>query len=341
MKLFYVLKTNGICDLLVKILYSIAMFFCLPTKAICQSDGPWEIPVLVIRYFPLAQNGMNIDISVTSNVSETKFEIEKKCVKQTQDVIDSLENGSRFRAYLDPTAKPSLRFKIVDTLTFEEALPINPSKKDKPDYFKIMERVKIKEYVEKKNVKEVWIWAYHSKEVSPWESNMSSPFGDVSNSDRDQLDLPVLKKTYTVYHYNYQRESEMAVHNHLHQIEAIMRKHGGELWKNFEGSPGAWICGNCHFPPNGRFDYDYKNKEGVNSVIEDWKPDFKNSKRIFLNCEKWQSSGLNWYIYWMQSIPGLGNNIEYSNKEVLSNWWIFIGDYDFAIRNNFKLFKTK
>ena len=32
-----------------------------------------------------------------------------------------------------------------------------------------------------------------------WEPNMASPFGDVSNSDRDPGDLPVLKKTYTVY----------------------------------------------------------------------------------------------------------------------------------------------
>lgn len=341
MKNFYDLKTYCLSDRYLRLVYCILLLVCFPPLAISNTIGPWEIPVLVIRYFPLAKNGVNIDISVTSNVGETKFEIDKKCVKQTQDVIDCLENGSRFRAYLYPTAKPSLKYKIVDTLTFDEALPVNLTKKDKPDYFKIMERVKIQDYVENKNVKEVWIWAYHSKQVSPWESNMSSPFGDVSNSDRDQLDLPILKKTYTVYHYNYQRETDMAVHNHLHQIEAIMRKYGGDLWKKFEGSPGAWICGNCHFPPNGRFDYDYKNKEGTNSVIEDWKPDFKKSKKTFMNCEKWQSSGLNWYVYWMQSIPGLENNIEYSNQEVISNWWVFIGDYDYAIKNNLKLYKIK
>ena len=38
----------------------------------------------------------------------------------------------------------------------------------------------------------------------------------------------------------YERGTDMAVHNHLHQIEAVMRQYGGELWQTFEGNPGAW-----------------------------------------------------------------------------------------------------
>ena len=85
-----------------------------------------------------------------------------------------------------------------------------------------MRRVNIRQWVEQKGVKEVWIWGYHGGVVGLWESNMAGPFGDISNSNRDPNDLPVLKKTYTVYHYNYQRGASEAIEDHMHQIEAVL-----------------------------------------------------------------------------------------------------------------------
>ena len=90
------------------------------------------------------------------------------------------------------------------------------------DYKKIMQRVNIKQWVEQKDVKEVWIWGYHGGVLDLWESNMAGPYGDISNSNRDTNDLPVLKKTYTVYHYNYQRGASEAMEDHIHQIEAVL-----------------------------------------------------------------------------------------------------------------------
>jgi len=199
----------------------------------------------------------------------------------------------------------------------------------------VIARIKISDWVEKKGVGEVWIWGYHSKQIAPVESNMASVHGNISNSHRDPLDLPILSKTYTVYHYNYERNAAMAVHNHLHQIEAVMRHHGGELWPIFEGKPGAWRCGNCHFPVNGTKDYDYANKTFVESDIEDWRPEgFGTKQRI--NCDKWNGDDMKWYVYWMQSIPGAENGLTYQQKK-LSNWWEFTGDYDQAVRRKSKL----
>ena len=90
------------------------------------------------------------------------------------------------------------------------------------DYNAIMQRINIQRWVERRGVKEVWIWGYHGGVLDLWESNMASPFGDVSNSNRDPNDLPVLKSTYTVYHYNYQRGASEAVEDHIHQIEAVL-----------------------------------------------------------------------------------------------------------------------
>lgn len=279
--------------------------------------APWTIPVLVINYFPLTKDSQNIDIRVTSNVGAPLKVIEAKCLRMTGEVIRALEDGSRFRPYRNPKASPSLKYKIVDRLTFYEPVPLHPKKKQYTDFNKIMERVKIAAWVEKKGVREVWIWGYHSKEIGPVESNMASVHGNVSNSARDSFDLPVLKHTYTVYHYNYEREAAMAVHNHLHQIEAVIRHHGGELWKTFEGQPGAWRCGNCHFPVNGKKDYDYANKQYVRSDIEDWRPEgFGKRKRI--NCDRWGGDDMKWYIYWMQAIPGANNRLAFKGRP-LSN----------------------
>jgi hypothetical protein len=300
-----------------------------------RTAAPWTIPVLVINYFPLTADKSRIDIKVTSNVDAPVKDIEEKCRRDTQATIEALEQGSRFRPYRNPDATPSLKYKIVDTITFYEPVPHHPTKPNLSDYKKMMERVNIKEWVEEKGVREVWIWGYHSKTLGPVESNLASVYGDVSNSDRDSRDLPILRHTYTVYHYNYERGPDMAVHNHLHQIEAVMRHHGGELWRIFEGVPGAWRCGNCHFPVNAVSDYDYANKRYVESDIEDWRPEGVG-RRQKLNCDRWEASDLKWYIYWMQAIPGAKNGLTYKSRP-LSNWWEFFGDYDQAVLRRTKL----
>ncbi len=295
------------------------------------AEGPWVVPVLEVRYFPLTADGKRIDVKVTHNVGGPLKDIVAKCDRMTREAAQALEEGSRFRAYRNPRAAPSLKYVVVGRKTYFEAMPPNPRKKKRADYIKMLLRENIRDWVENKGVKEVWIWGYHSRDLEPWESNMAGPFGDVSNSDRDPFDLPVLKKTYTVYHYNYERDTSEAVHNHIHQIEAVMRHHGGALWQTFEGKPGAWRAGNCHFPPNGKSDYDWANKAYVLSDIEDWRPEGLG-KMQKLNCDKWEGDSLKWFVYWMRSIPGASNGLTYRGKS-LTNWWAYLGDYDFAVRN--------
>ena len=293
------------------------------------SQGPWTIPVLEIRYFPLTTDGKNIDIAVTSNVGAPLSVIRDKCDTLTKEVAGALEEGSRFRAYKNPGAKPSLKYEIIETIEFLEPLPHHAAKKF-PDYKKVLERVNIKDYVENKGVKEVWIWGYHSKELAPWESNMASPYGDISNSDRDPDDLPILNSTYTVYHYNYERSASEATENHMHQIESMLMHFNKELFELFTGKPGNWRCGNCHYPPNGTTDYDWRNKEYAKTDIEDWRPE-SAGEQITINCDRWDADSLKWFIYWMRSLPGAGNNLTYKGKK-LTDWWVLVGDYDGAVQ---------
>ena len=305
--------------------------FVLTARAPGQNEinGPWTVPILEIRYFPATADGKKIDINITSNVGSSLDTIRKKCDRMTRETMSALSEGSRYHAYSNPAAKPSIVFEVLETKEYLEPLPRDPKKPKFPDYTKILQREDIRKWVEEKGVKEVWIWGYHSKDLAPWESNMASPFGDVSNSDRDAKDLPILKKTYTVYHYNYERDTSEAVHNHIHQIEAVMRHHGKDLWSIFEGKKGAWRAGNCHFPPNAEHDYDWANKRFVDSDIEDWRPEgFGKMNRI--NCDTWDGDGLKWFVYWMRSIPGADSGLSYKGKP-LTNWWAYMGDYDLAV----------
>ncbi len=290
----------------------------------------FTVPVLVLKYFPPAGN--RIDRTVTGDVDVPLDAIRAHTERTTAQVVSALERGSIYHGYKNPAAQPSLRYQIVDTLEFLEPLPTfsKPGHRaPMTDYHAIMRRIGIETWVRERGIKEVWLWGYHGGMVDIWESNMAGPFGDISNSDRDPHDLPVSDKTYTVYHYNYQRGASEAVEDHIHQIEAVLRYVDEDLfWRKFVGKPGEGRCGWAHFPPNGERDYDWANPKFVWTDIENWHPDGGERKKM--NCRRWNCNSLDWFIFWMQNLPGADNGIIYHGKP-LTNWWTFIGDFDGAM----------
>jgi hypothetical protein len=315
-----------------------------------EPELPMEIPVLVVKYFPV-QGGL-IDQKATGDWGAPLDQTRKKTETINRELIVALREGSRYHGYKDKQAKPSLQYKILGVVEYLEPLPVVGGPSRLTDYRKIMERVDVKTWVEEKGVKEVWIWGYHGGVVGLWESNMAGPSGDISNSNRDPNDLPVLKTTYTVYHYNYQRGTSEACEDHLHQIEAVLNWVDGRdrtpprqwdqllFWGKFVGSdrshkivhPG---CGWAHYPPNAERDYDWANKRYVETDIEDWRPD-GTGKKERINCDRWQGDSLKWFVYWMQNLPGAESGLSYNGKP-LANWWVFIGDFDNAVRRGMKL----
>jgi hypothetical protein len=344
-----------------------------------------EIPVIILRYLPTT-DGKNIDVAKASDfwsLGEISLdELKSNINKYDKQIKYSLEEGSRFRGYKNPDSKPYLGYKVIAYYTIYEQMPIS---KDfvfeiikgyaihQPDFFKILTQFNIKDYVENNGVKEIWLWggtaanpdypsynpSLHKPEnmVTMPESNMSSPVtGNISNSRRFN-DMPVYKKTYMVYGYNFRRTQAEAVHNHGHQLESILNyansKQDGNLnlfLQNFCGwgdnnytKPPLGRSGDCHHPPNTTKDYDYLNTTLVESDIEDWKPGGGTKKAV--NVDTWGKLTYNWpgqsefnqrvesqwYLYWMQNMPGYNNNIQYTTSKKITNWWIFTADWDGSI----------
>src|SRR5688500_10146517 len=83
-------------------------------------QGPWTVPVLVLRYFPLTSDRESIDQTVTGNVGGSLAEMQVKCERMTRETAAALEEGSRFRAYKNPAAQPSVRYEILETIDYLE-----------------------------------------------------------------------------------------------------------------------------------------------------------------------------------------------------------------------------
>ena len=183
---------------------------------------------------------------------------------------------------------------------------------------------------------------------------MASPSGDVSNSDRDEKDLPILSKTYTVYHYNYGRGVGEMLENHMHQLEHLLNFADGRdvtppekwsellFWGKFVGSDASHKivtnparCGWTHYAPNSEKDYDWANPRFVETDIEDWRPD-GIGKTQRMNADRWNRDAIKWRVYWMQAIPGLGHDLKFKGKK-LRNWWSFVSDWDRARKEKWKL----
>jgi len=342
----------------------------------------WEIPVVVLRYLPTA-NGIDLDTTINPDF----YDLGPLTLANLRSQIDTydlrvkfgLEQGSRFRAYKG-ASRPSLGYRIVKYITVYEPTPpgkVVGQSAGYPvydaDYFSIFERFDIASLVNVYGVKEVWFWssgfdagypsynpAIHRPENfrSSWESNMSSALtGDISNSNRDNSDLPVFDNSYTLYGYNFRRSQAEALHNHGHQIEALLgyvatlQDGNADLfWKKFVGqdASGNFVTGRCgwtHMPPNTTVGYDYENTSLISSDIEDWTPGQTGTSKL-VNVDTWgnlafswpdgnasfaQRKETQWYIYWWQSIPGFFNAIRLGT-DYLTNWWAFTGSWDASIR---------
>jgi uncharacterized protein (TIGR03437 family) len=248
-----------------------------------------------------------------------------------------------------------------------------------PDWESIWSRFGVRDLIETSGVREIWFWSGDADPSYPsfdptintpdkfrtgWESEMASPSVRVCNCGADS-GLPVYNNSYVVYGYNIRRTQAEAVHDHGHQAEATLNYVNGFdpntylFWGEFVGIPtpgGNFVpgrCGDTHYPPNGRYDYDYQDPNPVLSDCDDWRPDGQGQQKL-INDDEWGKIHFAWpdpdpaqipqlvesqyYIYWRQSQPGWGSSIPDSLPgRRMSNWWTVGVDWDAALNAKYGL----
>jgi hypothetical protein len=222
----------------------------------------------------------------------------------------SLEEGSRYHGQEDESVSPYLGFDVIEYINIYK---MDFTEDGKIDYFKLFEKIGLEDKVENQGVKEVWINHFPNGYSIP-ESNMSSPHkifyhhgnltSDVSNSHRNDDDLPIYDKTYVVYGQTGWYANN--IHNHGHQIEAQlsqweMKINGYDLsflfYQKFggypEGDPAPYYRGGrvglVHYPPNADGDYHYDSNVYVESDILDWQPNGGGQTKM-INKDDWHYS---------------------------------------------------
>jgi len=95
-------------------------------------------------------------------------------------------------------------------------------------------------------------------------------------------------------------------------------------------------CGNAHFPPNGRSNYDQTNTTTVLSTCEHYGlqdgPGGKDTQTPYNvhTLDKWKDVygvsvvGGAWYMYWFESWPGVNNKAKMPDGTPMRNWWVYL-----------------
>ena len=354
-----------------------------------NGKGQLTVPVIIINYLPKTK-GDSLDMNLASDgYYQLKHSTIEQCKSKIKidKIVDklSIDEGSRFRDYGKDVVNQYISIDVIEYINVYKLDYIIIGGVRMIDYAKLFAKINMKNYVEDKGVKEIWFTIFakgdanmpsiklepkyynDSTVYAQPETNMSSKYGDVSNSSKITTDLPIYNNTYVVYGFEGTRGSDTDLHNRGHQIEIQMTYvddsekllFGGNrptptfFWKEFVGwdpivDRPLGRSGCTHMPPNTTEDYNYSSKTMVKSDIMTWKPG--GGIPEYVNTDTWTNikykyslgpylndSHLKWMIFWFQSIPGKDNGIPYGTKK-LTNWWDIFYKWDETMVNKKTLY---
>jgi hypothetical protein len=375
-------------------------FEVIPVDSRLKSNnkGVITVPVVIINYIPTMDGVyLNKNLTLGSTLpydAAHQYLLSRAKTKILTDKIiekNEIEESTRFRDYATNTVKPYVNIDVVAYINIYDVKYIktgtkfvdttddkinNPVTIDwyRIDYYDIATRINLRDYIENKGVKEVWLTTF-PKEVGYLsynvpESNMSPKIGaqyyDVSNGGGDINDLPRYNNTYVVYGDNGWRGVDTDLHNRGHQLEVQLANVDNNFYWNVYAKNRSSLGGYTHTPVNTMSQYDYWNMSTVMSDITSWKP--SGGTPISTNANTWSTktyqfentitmsspgpfatgtinystdAQTKWFIYWWQSLPGYNNNITdtYNSKSIkLTNWWDIFYNWDDNYNKKTKLY---
>lgn len=316
---------------------------------------PLNPKVLQLEYYPKSASNP-LYLHAETGMPDVKVEDQERYVSNlSSEYIAALGEASKFHGYENPAAPQFLKYSTYATKKYYQKIPtgylLHPTRGVyRPDYRKILQQENICNLVDNQGVTEVWMFGYHNGPIEPDESRMSSKIGDFSNSyPKEELlpaefKLPICKKPYVLYNFNYAGSVSEMLHNRIHQLENVLPRaenaypatpqntaRGASMfWGNFSENVQSGdvhnyksACGNAHYTPNWSTtadDYKYSLQNQRQNNCQGWNPDPAKSTYVNASCAQWGCTARGFYIWYLQNMPGYNNGITYKGYN-MRNWW--------------------
>jgi hypothetical protein len=223
----------------------------------------------------------------------------------------------------------------------------SPHKPDGADYQGIVDRLKILPMIAKREIDEMWLFAF--PEAGFYESRMggagafwcnSPPMGGTSSSSR----------RFIVMAFSYERGVGEMLEAFGHRSESLIAKvfncqdfvawayqqrrvppivgNNLNLFQSYlsfdQIAPGKAGVGTIHYAPNSNQDYDWNNPHPVLSNCYDWYnfPTFIHDVRQ-VNADEWGNGDIRaHHKWWLKHLPKVAGR----TNGIANNWWQYIID---------------
>ncbi len=207
---------------------------------------------------------------------------------------------------------------------------VAPHTSSEVNYHAILNKFNVLQRVAKNEIDEVWVFGF--PHAGFYESTMGGPGAFWCNA-------PALKNTessqrrFVVMGFSFERYIGEMLEAYGHRAESIMEKTFGKLsndanlWKRFTNyekvAPGKSACGNIHFAPNSKTDYEWNSPVPVISECYDWLlnfPNFKGDKRIVATSEWGDGEIRAHHKWWFNHFPRVAGR----KNGIHNNWWQYV-----------------
>lgn len=177
------------------------------------------------------------------------------------------------------------------------------------------------------------VWFFSPPYAGEYESIMVGPGAFWCNAPA--IDTPAAAKRFVMMGFNYERDVGCMLENFGHRVESIMQQvyatypHHRNLWQEFcqyeRTHPNAAACGNVHFAPNSRTDYEWGNRQQVWSTCDRWNdfPASQSAPARLVDCREWGNGDMRaHHVWWFQHLPHTPAMID----GVWGDWWRYCID---------------
>ncbi len=204
------------------------------------------------------------------------------------------------------------------------------------DYNAILSRLDIGGRITKREIDEVWLFAFPY--AGFYESTMAGAGAFWCNA-------PPITKTannarrFVIMGFSYERGVGEMLESFGHRAESILERtfsrctEATNLFAKFtrydKKNPGLAEVGNIHFAPNSTRDYDWNNQRMVLSACDDWYnfPNFKGVQKL-VNAAEWGRGDIRTHhTWWLKHIPHVAGR----TSGVHNNWWQYIMDPNLVV----------